>query len=264
MTESLADACRIARVDGGRYAVRFADGWQQGPGVFGGLVMAAMADAVVAETKDETRPMRGFSCQLCAPVRADIDSELFVRTLRSGKKVSHVGVQVAQEGQVVAVATAALGQERATDVDRDEVAMPACAGVDQVAALPYVDLMPRFTRHVEMRPSLGSLPGSGEAAVVGGWVRFREPGPISREGLVLALLDSWWPAILAASATIRPVATLSMTAHFVGDLSSVDAGASALVRKESRAIRAGYADEEELLFCGGRLAAVSHQLVVAI
>lgn len=261
---SFGDACRIEPVGPGRFGLALPRGWEQGPGVYGGVVLGAIANAAEAVAGPE-RPLRSVTAQIAAPVRAGVPSELEVEELRAGKRVTHLSVRIVQEAAVVCAALVVAGSDRSPAHDVDATEAPAVPAPEEVAPVVPTDAMPTFLQHVELRPCVGGYPGTRDrSGRSGGWVRLREPGPASAVALTLGLIDAYWPALLARSRTLAAMSSQTITAHLVGDLGALDPGAPALAVRETRAARGGYADETSWLWSGGRLVAVGHQLVVAI
>ena len=55
------------RVDANTFAFMVPDGWQQGRGAFGGLVVGAMVRAAIVTTNDVTRVVRSVTAELLGP-----------------------------------------------------------------------------------------------------------------------------------------------------------------------------------------------------
>ena len=85
--------------------------------------------------------------------------------------------------------------------------------------------------------------------------------------LAVAVLDVLPPAILPRARSPRPMATLSLSYHFLAPLPdpTLDPDGSLLVDVVSRVTHGGYSDQESQLFTpSGRLLAVARQLVAVI
>ena len=61
-------ALDLHAVGDGRYRTEIPDGWQQGRGAFGGLVMATLVRAVERAEPDEARRLRALTGEIPAPV----------------------------------------------------------------------------------------------------------------------------------------------------------------------------------------------------
>lgn len=256
-----------ARAGDGAFTLDVPDGWQQGRGAFGGLVLAALARAADAAVADPARTLRTLTGELVGPVqpgRADLTTEV----LRAGSGVTTVAVRLAQAGEVQAYAVVTLGKPRAAYDAPPRLPPPFEADARpwrEVPAIPPgIGAMPAFARHVEMRP-LGPPPfTSGNAtADAAGWVRARAPGARRDAAYVVFLADAWWPAVLPTFAAPRPMATLAFTLSVVGTLDGLDPEAPLYHRGRGLVARDGYAVElRELWGEDGRLIALNQQTFV--
>jgi acyl-CoA thioesterase len=249
----------------GAFTIEIPDGWQQGRGAFGGLVLAILARAADATVADPARTLRSLTGEIVGPVQPGA-SEIKVEILRAGSGVTTAAVRLIQAGEVQAHAVAALGKPRG-----DYQAAPALAPFDpppwrDVRVAPVGPPMaPTFVQHMEMRP-LGPTPFSGSpSAIASGWVRPKEPGARRDPAYAIAMVDAWWPANLAAERAPRPMATLTFAFAMVRDLDGLDPDAPLYYRGAISAGHAGYAVEQrELWGEDGRLIAVNQQTFVVM
>ena len=84
MNSSFAEATAVRRVSDDEFVTSVPDGWQQGRGAYGGLVLGAMARASLAAEPDGARACRCLTGDLCGPV---LPGEARIRTevLRRGR-----------------------------------------------------------------------------------------------------------------------------------------------------------------------------------
>jgi hypothetical protein len=68
MTSAFEQGSAVTPLGDGRFAADIPDGWQQGRGAFGGLVLAALLRAMEAAEDDRARVTRSLSGELCGPV----------------------------------------------------------------------------------------------------------------------------------------------------------------------------------------------------
>ena len=68
MTSDLAQASAVEALGAGRFHGVVPDGWQQGRGAFGGLVLAALARAVEMSEPEKDRTLRSFNGEIAGPV----------------------------------------------------------------------------------------------------------------------------------------------------------------------------------------------------
>ncbi len=258
-------ASTARRVGDGQYVHAVPDGWQQGPGAFGGLVLGLMARTAIDFAADASRPLRTLSGAVLAPVLVG-DARLTARTLRQGSKLTAVNVQLEQQGQLEATADVVLAASRVSDGDWQTApapSLPAWRGVDVLEVEPPFG--PVFAKGFEYRP-VPPLPFSGAADRAGlGWVRSRAPGPRCDAALVVALIDAWWPAPFSALEGPRPMSTVAFTFQLFIDPSTLDPNEPLVYRASSPFAVGGYTLElRELWTADGRAVAQNQQTFVMI
>ncbi|HSN33980.1 MAG TPA: acyl-CoA thioesterase domain-containing protein, partial [Ideonella sp.] len=107
---SFADASSIAPVSQSRWRAEIPEGWQQGRGAFGGLVLGVLCRAMeAAEPERATRTLTGDLCGPVLPGAAEIE----VVELRRGSNQTNLRATLTQQGAVLATATAVLSKPRA-------------------------------------------------------------------------------------------------------------------------------------------------------
>lgn len=241
------------------------EGWQQGRGAFGGLVIAALVRTVEIAADTPERPVRSVAAHLLGPVLAG-PAEIAVERLRIGSGLSSLSATLRQGSEVLAHAVLVLGKERSTDFDRQDVIPPELPDWREVPPLPIrPPLGPEFAAHFEFR-SLGTLPFSGaEEATSSGWVRPLTPGRARDAAYVAAQADAWWPAVLARLSMPRPTATVSYKLQIATDCAELDPTLPLFHRARALAGLGGYiAEHRELWSPDGRLVALNQQTFAVI
>ncbi len=271
-TDDLTAASAVTRSadDATRFRLRVPEGWHQGRGAFGGLVMGAMTRAMAACEPDSDRPLRSLTGAISAPVltgAADIE----VTPHRRGTAVSTYAASLTQGGgEILAHATAIFGKKRQDSrrwTPPAPVARPWSA-VDVVALGP--PLAPEFTQHFELRPFgppafAGTPLSRGEDAVAEGYLRPRRAPAAIGAPEIVAMADVWWPATFAIETAPRPIATVAFTVQVFLPDAPLDPGAPLLHRARSVAARDGYVVEmRELWSANGALLALNQQTFVMI
>ncbi|MBE7451702.1 MAG: thioesterase family protein [Kofleriaceae bacterium] len=105
-------AASAIRPDGeARYAWEVPDGWQQGKGAFGGLVLGTLLRAMEACEADPARRVRSLSGEIPAPVVAG-PTTIEVEVLRRGGGTTFLSARARQAGATVARASALLAASR--------------------------------------------------------------------------------------------------------------------------------------------------------
>ncbi|MDP3278406.1 MAG: thioesterase family protein [Deltaproteobacteria bacterium] len=276
MTESTDEATSLVSVstptpldtmrsNGCKFSYQVPDGWQQGRGAFGGLVLAVLTRAMRMCEDDPARSLRSLTAALGGPALVG-PAEIQVELLRRGNGLSTLAARLVQDGDVRAHAVGLFAKSRTLDDAQWEPARvppaPAWESCDVVDVRP--PLGPVFASHFEFRPTVG-IPFSGQASVCEGWVRARSPGLARDEALLVALADVWWPAALVRASAPRPMATIAFTLQILGDWEGLDPDAPLFHSGQSDIGRDGYfAETRELRGVDGRLMARNTQTMAII
>jgi len=252
--------------DGATFTWDVPDGWQQGRGAWGGLVVGAVVGAVTLTEPDDGRRARTLSVQISRPAMVG-PHHVRVRAARIGSRVSTWEVAVTDaDDAVVADATVIAGRARPGAADRDEVSWgpvppPDVAPAAEVPVLTTGPPFPVFTQHCTFGVVDG-MPMQGERAETLGWIGYREPPPWT-EASVLALADAWYPVGLVPLREFVPMGTVNFTANLVIDPASLVPGDPLVHHAVAGATHDGYASELRRLWtAGGRLAVENLQTIV--
>ena len=248
------------------------EGWEQGRGAWGGLVIGAQVLAVEKRQQvdqDSDRRVRTISSQIFAPVPVG-PSTISVESLRRGSGMSTWQTLVRNtKGEALAQAVVITATPRATDLASAE----AKWGLAQVPELgswqdvPVVSidppLGPVFSRHLEYRPRLG-IPMSGAPARTEGWIGLVGL-PQWTAHLLLGLVDAWWPAAYTALPSPRPMATVSFGAHLLVDPGEISPAEPLLHEAVVTCAEDGFTSELRRLWTpSGRLVVENHQSIVVV
>lgn len=253
------------RRDADAWVVELPDGWQQGRGAYGGLVVAALVRALEADGEPgEGKSLRSLHAVLCGPVQPGLAT---IRTegLRTGTGTAFREARLVQGGEIQASALAVFGRARSADLDEKTVVMPAVAPAAGLPPAPIgPPLAPVFTAHFDYRPCYGNLPFTGaKEAVSGAWVRAKARGALDGAALAAVLLDALWPAPSVKMTVPRPIATVAFTMQVIDGFADPDAHALLVV--SSDVVHEGYFVEwRELWGADGRLIARNQQTIALI
>jgi hypothetical protein len=267
------------RLDAQTFALDVPDGWQQGRGAFGGLVLASLVRAI--EGCDDGGPSKGppnppgheangrrlrsLTAEICGPVLAGINT-IRVERLRTGTGVSTLAARLARDGEVLAHMVGILGRPRAEGTDLTALPAPVMPPWREVPEVRVErSFGPRFADRLEFRP-VGALPfQGGSEAVAAGWIRPRDPGPARDAGYVTAMADAWWPAIFSCFTEPRPIATVAFTLELLDGTAGLDPDAPLFHSARAVASRGGYVVElRELRGEDGRILALNQQTLTII
>ena len=236
------------------------DGWQQGRGAFGGLVVGAMIRAILGAERDATRPLRSIAADLCGPVGPG-EATISVGVLRRGRGTTFLDARVTQKGEVVAHASALLAGARAVEAKSTRLeappSLPPWREVDVITVAPPG---PTFAQHYEHRSALGApFTPKGESAKCEGWIRERAPLPTLDAAAMAGRIDAWWPTLFSLDPRPRPVATVAFTMQLLADPSTLPADAPLAYRARMLSLGDGFFVELRELWAGDRCVAINPQ-----
>lgn len=246
-----------------RFSATVPDGWQQGAGAFGGIILGALARAMDLAQADAARRLRSLQGEIPVPVQpgaVDIEVEL----LRSGKSVTFADARMSANGELLARASAVFGAPRPMPVP---VSAPAPEAVDPFtlevfeAPPPFA---PVFTSHYEYRLMPPFPLSQSDEARAEGYLRARV-APARLDGPhLIGLLDAWIPALFTKLDAPRPTSTVSFMAELVEDPATIDPKVPLRYHASVRAAAEGYCVELRELWSGSTLVALNQQLFAVI
>jgi hypothetical protein len=206
---NLATDTTVIKVAEGRFGWTAPQGWHEGRSTWSGVVVAALARAIIAAEPDDARLLRNITTELLAAVHPG-PTEIVVRPLRRGLRQSTFQADLTREGEVLVTATAMLAQPRRVVVEPTVLAPQLIPPPDEVPLLPITSESSDLMRRFEFRPAIGASLSGAQQALVRSWLRLVEPTACVDAALLLALIDAPWPAALATVKT--PYKTVTSTA----------------------------------------------------
>jgi hypothetical protein len=240
------------------------DGWQQGRGAFGGLVLGTLLRAIVRSEPDPERAVRTLAGDICGPVLAG-HADIQVRVLRRGSNQSNLVAELTQGGAHLAIATAVLSRARPSQRQFTRAAPPSADDWQSAPVVPIAAPMgPTFAQHYEYRLT-GAWPFSDHPVPeTAGWIREQKlPSQLDAPAIV-GRLDAWWPTLYVIESQPRPCGTIQFTAELLADPASLDPAAPLRYRAEMISLREGFFVEARELWRGDELVALNHQTFVII
>ncbi len=245
----------------GRFRVVIPDGWQQGRGAYGGLVLATLLRAIEATEPDRTRTTRTLMGELIGPVVPG-EHEIVTRVLRRGAHQSNIRAELLIAGDVVAESSVVLSHTRPTvPVALARIEMPR---VDDLRIVPITAPGPVFAQWYEYRPAFGVPFAGAREPATGGYIREREAPSVVDAPALIALLDTWYPAVFPMLSEPRAMATVSFAAEILCDPSTVDPRAPLFVTCRAIAAHEGFVVELRELRDGDRVLAMNQQTFVVL
>jgi len=244
----------------GAFEAMVPDGWQQGRGMFGGLVLGLLVRAMEAELGDASRRLRTLAGDIAGPVLPG-PASIRVEVLRRGSNQSNLQARLVQGAEVLSVASAVFSGPRRVEVPGLRgIEPPERADWDQLPVLPVEPPFgPDFARAYEYR-SAGPMPfAGGHEAETAGYVRERA-APARRDAAsMIGLIDAWWPTLFSIDAQPRPMATISFLAELLVDPARIDPAERLFHRGRMAALEEGFFVELRELWSGDTCVAMNQQ-----
>jgi acyl-CoA thioesterase len=245
-------------------AVTIPASWSQGRSCFGGLMAALQFEAMRAKVPAD-RPVRSLAICFVGPPAIDVPISFEVEILREGKAVSQVLGRAVQNGETVTLIQGSFGAPRESSISVAAEPAPTLKPVEDVSPFPFIaGVMPEYLKFIEMRWALGGFPYSGTPSpAIGGYARLRnvKEEPLI-EAHVLALVDTWPPAVLPHLSKPAPGSSLTWTIEFVQPLPAMTTHDWTQYKAVIEHARDGYGHVAAGLWASsGELVAISRQTV---
>jgi hypothetical protein len=243
------------------------DGWQQGRGAWGGLVVAAAVRHAASSVVDRT--IRSVACHLMAPVPVG-PMYLASEVLRAGSAMTTVRTTMVDESGTTCVDVVTIwSTDRASDIappfdEWGTASMPSAPTWADIPIAPVEPpLGPTFAQHLEFRVIEG-FPMTGTTSVLG-WISLRQPLAQWDAAHLLGMVDAWWPGAISMSEVIRPMATVAFSAQLLCDPQSISPAVPLLHEAwVSKAIGGFTAETRRLWTPDGQLVVENYQSIAII
>ena len=231
-------------------------------GPFGGVIGASLLNAVMTDPQRLGDPV-SLTVHYAAPI-ADGAFSVTARAMRTNRSTQHWLVEMAQDEQIVAFATAVTALRRetwgATDARFPDV--PPAESLEQAAP---VERAP-WTRCYEMRfvdGAIGGRPNDDIPSQSRLWLRDNPPRPLDFVSLA-ALCDAFFPRIFVPRGAWTPIGTVTLTTYFHADAEQVRNQGTGYLLGSARGLNFGkgfFDQSAEVWSTDGSLLASSHQVV---
>lgn len=249
-------------------------GWNQGRGLWGGLVVAACVKAVemLQQEQDESRSIRSVGAHLFGAVPSG-SCTVEVSCLRAGSAMSTWQTIIrGASDETYATATVVTGAAR------PNAHTPAAVGVRAPDVPSWRDASevpigppygPEFSRNLRYRPVEG-FPGSAADPRTLGWIQRQDTGHTRAwtAASLLGIVDAWWPATYASFPSVtalRPMATVAFHGHLLEEPGTVPASEPLLFESWVNGAWDGFVSESRRLWTkDGRLVVENTQNIVVV
>jgi acyl-CoA thioesterase len=232
-------------------------------GPYGGITAAQCLQSVLRHPERLGEPI-AFTVNFAAAL-ADGEFRLHARPARTNRSTQHWTIEMLQDDELVATATAVTAVRRAT-WSGHEARMPQVPRPQDVPRSQRrgVEWLQRY----EMRFVEGAIPsawdgGTREASLSRLWVRDDPPRPLDFASLT-ALADVFFPRVWLRRAKPTPIGTVSMTVYYHADAAQLAATGAGhlLLQAQGQGFGGGYFDHGGQLWDeAGTLLATTHQVV---
>ncbi len=259
MSESFRLASAVHPLSQGVFAWDVPDGWQQGRGAFGGLVLGAITRASESFLNDPSRPLRALLGEIFAPVTVG-PAEIHVEILRRGRGLSATDARLLQSGEIKARASITFASDRPAVlpvVPRRAPVLPPWPTVVPLPVLPPVG--PVFARHYLHRNTGPTLFAGGDDPVSEGWIHEVHPPAVLDAASLVGRMDAWWPSVYALTTAPQPAATVTFAMEFLTDPSSIPADGPLAYTARTMAAGGGFTVEFRELWSHGTCVALNQQ-----
>lgn len=256
------EAVALAPQGGGDMLGRTHPGYANFIGPYGGITAAQALNAILQHPQLLGEPV-AFTVNFAAAL-ADGPFIARARPARTNRSTQHWIVELLQEGETVATATALTAVRRET-WSGHEATMPEVPRPNDVPLTPRMGV--EWLKRYEMRFLEGPVPRKWEGqgsddSLTRLWVRDEPPRPLDFLSLT-ALADNFFPRIWLRRATQTPLGTVSMTVYYHADSAVLrDTGTGyLLIQARGQGFRNGYFDHAGQLWNeAGELLATTHQV----
>jgi hypothetical protein len=265
-------SCTLERIGPESFTWQVPDGWLQGRGAWGGLVVAAHVNAAeaVQHSVDDSRRVRNIAAHLFGPLPSG-PAQVQVNCLRAGSAMTTWQVSiVGSDGELASQAVVITGTSRPVNADETwgVASMPILPPWSQLPLAPVrPPIGPEFGAHFAYRPASG-IPGEQKPPQASGWIGPAEEGeplPEWTAATTLGIVDAWWPASYVTMPSVRPMGTVSFSAHLLVDPATLDPGAPLAYEAWVSRSDEGFTSETRRLWSpDGRLVVENHQSIVVI
>lgn len=237
-------------------------------GPFGGITAATLLQAVLQHPLRLGDPV-SLTVNFAAPI-ADGPFIINARPARTNRSTQHWLIELSQQEQIAATATAVFAVRRET-WSATELECPAAPPAETLEAFPRGRGLPAWTNSYELRfveGGFSALSGAQSNARDDSssslqWVRDEPPRPLDFPALA-AICDIFFPRIFVRRKQFVPAGTVSLTIYFHADQTALFTQGDQPVLGHARALRynAGYFDQvAEIWSTNGELLATTSQIV---
>jgi acyl-CoA thioesterase len=260
-----ADDTAITPIGDGTYAVAVSPDWWVFTGPNGGYVASVILRAMTGTVAEPRRAARSLTVHYLRAAQAG-PAEVRTTVARAGRSLSTVTAELHQDGERLALATAAFAAPREGGWAFHDAVAPAVPRPEDLSTQRLPDaVMPAIAHRFEYRPvTTGRVFGGADRADVTAWLRPREAAPYDPV-LLATVSDAHAPAVFAKASAPLATVTVDLTVHFRAPSGAGHASGWCLGTFRSTVAADGYVEEDGEMYAeDGTLLAQSRQLAVLV
>ena len=261
------EAMQADQVEPGLWTWSPDDNWLQGRTIFGGITVAAVANAMTAEVLSQSASdapvptLRTIQYSFAAPLLAGKPASFEVTIDRRGSSATFASAAIIQDEVVVGRANAVFGVSRESKLRKSPPVPALDKSLGEAFEFPYIEgITPVFMQQFDMRWAVDELPLQGQPeGIVGGYMRHRSD--VSGTPAIVALLDVWPPSVITMVDKPVMASSVALTMHLLEDAPQFGPEDWFEFKYETLSAGDGYATELGYLSLNGRVIGWVEQLV---
>ena len=266
---ALHDDIALKNLGNGSFSAEIVDSYWIVTGPNGGYLAALLVNAGELHVSKTSHQLRSFTTHYLTPPKLG-QVEISVQTIRSGRSVDFLRLEMTQGDTPVLLATGAWAVGNETGIP-PKLEMPSAPLPESCPAPARLTEKPARLheqwdiRQVDPNLLVESSPDSDNKISATWWIRPAEETSMT-SALVVAISDALPPPIFFSSAEVSLVPTINLTVHIRSELDSVswDPDTWILANFATRHASQGFLEEDGVLWHqDGTLLAMSRQLSLA-
>lgn len=268
MTHVLDEAIELEQIGPDRFRGRTTDPYANMIGPYGGITAAVLQNSVIEHPGVLGEPI-ALTVNFAAAVKYG-SFEITARPVRTNRSSQHWVMELSQDGQVAATATAVTAAHRDgwTDTESQMPIVPEPRDV-AMGTRSSAEWLNRYEmRHIGRPGATVADPfyldgEPGESSHMALWTREVPPRPVDYASLT-AFCDVYFPRVFVRHGKAVPISTVSMTAYFHATKDELNQHGDDYILGvvHGDAFRRGFYDHIGQLWSrNGTLLATTHQLV---
>lgn len=227
----------------------FPNVWTQGRTAFGG-VTAGLIFAAMQKHVSEQNALRTYTTNFVGPVMPDETVKVKIEVLRRGANVTQVLGRIIQNNKTCVLCQGVFGVARVSAITVRNVRTHSLSNPGSGQALPNLpDITPQYLNNFELNIEQGAMPFThSNTYCYGGWMRYKQAPLTFSIAHLIAIIDSWPPAVLQMLKQPAPSSSVSWHIDMLGDADDLTATDWIAYQAKTKQANDGYAHTEAVVF----------------